>query len=92
MYPNSNRPIKIALREILCEKFSATPEEKATALYAIQAYSHLLVWNGANAFSFGDFAKAIQRTYDANNPRNEEVIRVLQALHERGEAETALPA
>lgn len=91
--PHWYRPIRVRLGQISCGRFRATQYQSEIAIYAIKAYGYVLITHGEGKdFTFAVLADQIEQTYDcSNNPRSEEVVRVLMTLHLRNPYEPQEP-
>jgi len=81
--------IEIVQHRIRVLPFKGTPYEGDIARLAVESYGFVLKehpFGTTTRYSFADFAAKIERHYDTANPRNAEVVRVLQAIHQRNAA------
>lgn len=78
--------IEIIRHRIRVLPFQATPYEGEIARLAVESYGFALKdhsFGTTTRYSFADFAARIEQHYDTANPRNAEVVRVLQTIHQR---------
>lgn len=78
--------IEVVQHRIRILPFKATEEETELAIMAVNSYGFILKeapFCEKKRFSFKEFADRIAYHYDTANPRNAEVVRALQSIHQR---------
>ena len=78
--------IEVIQHRIRILPFKATPNEGEIARLAVQNYGFVLKdhpFGTPTRYSFSEFAAKIEQQYGATNPRNAEVVQVLQTIHQR---------
>lgn len=81
--------IEVIQHRIKILPFKATPYEGEIARLVVQTYGFVLKdhpFGRPMRYSFSEFAARIEQQYGTTNPRNAEVVDVLQALHQRNTA------
>lgn len=72
-------------REIYCGRFHSTHYEGEVITLAVSSFAHLIRGETASgttrSYTFSEVADLIERSYDMDEARNAETVRVLRRVH-----------